>query len=98
MANNHFLASIYRYGTADATALFSTAGTPVPATQGISESFPSALTRFYPVRYQNGAVVTACGVTMNSIIELFPNGLSGQGQSRKFYTDATVSTLDTAAK
>lgn len=97
MANNHFLASIYRYGTVDATALFSTVGTPVPATQGISESFPSALCRFYPVRYQNGAAATACGVTMNAIIELFPTGLAGQGKSRIYYTDATVSTLNTNA-
>jgi hypothetical protein len=92
--NNHFIASIYRYGNTDATALFSPAGVTIPATQGILESFPSAGTHFYPVRYKDGVPVTACGVTMNSIIELLPTGLSGQGQSRKFYTDATVSTLN----
>lgn len=98
MANNHFLASIYRVNSTDASALFSAAGTPVPATQGILRSFPSALCDFEPVHYKDGAAVTACGVTMNSVINLYPSGLAKQGQSTKFYTDATVTTLDTAAK
>lgn len=93
MANNHFLASIYRENGVDLTAAFSTPDAKVPAKMGISQSFPSASTRFYPVR----GTVVACGVTMVSIIELFPSGLQGQGQSRKFYTDATVATLNTAA-
>lgn len=93
MANQHFLASIYRYGNADATNPWSTPTAPSPATKGISESFPSALTRFSPVR----GTVVANGVTMNAVIKLLPSGLQRQGQVELFYTDATVATLNTAA-
>lgn len=94
MANNHFLASYYRENKTDAFAMSSTVAHPLLATQGILRSFPSALTQIKQA--PNGTV--ACGVTMNSIIELFPSGLGKQGQSTFFYSDSTVTALDTLAK
>jgi len=82
-----FVASIYRYGREDATAQFSTAGNTIPAKMGISETFSPTNTRFHPVH----GSVTACGVTMNSIIELLPSGL--RQYSTNFYSDRTVAQL-----
>lgn len=87
MANNHFLSSCYRHDQYD---LKSTLG--APATMGVPHSFPSALTKFYPVPYPG---IVANGVTMVSVIELLPTGLNQQPD--KFYTADSVSTLNTAA-
>lgn len=91
MANNHFLASIYRIGNNDLNTLFSTATSKTPATEGIQYSFPSGLCQFSPT--PNG--FTANGVTMASIITVLPTGL--QVKPTQYYTDSTVSTLNTAA-
>jgi hypothetical protein len=81
----HFLSSIYRRNAYD---LSNAAGTP--ATQGVPVSFPVQGTVFTPV-----SGVTACGVTMKSVIEVLPTGLNQPTQ--KFYTADTVSTLNTAS-
>lgn len=80
-----FLSSIYRRNAYD---LNNAAGTP--ATQGIPVSFPVQGTLLTPVYG-----VTACGVNMNTVIEVLPTGLNQPTQ--KFYTADTVSTLNTAA-
>lgn len=84
---NHFLASIYRINAQD---LNKTTG--IPATQGIPMSFPTVGTVFYPPTLGS---VTANGVTCVSVIEVLPTGLNQP--SKKYYTDSTVSTLNTNA-
>lgn len=81
----HFLSSIYRRNAYD---LSNAAGNP--ATQGVPVSFSTQGTVFTPV-----SGVTACGVTMKSVIEVLPTGLNQPTQ--KFYTADTVATLNTAA-
>jgi hypothetical protein len=87
MANNHFLSSIYRIDQYDTK---STLGSG--ATMGVPHSFPSGLTKMYPVPYPG---VTANGVEMASIIEMLPTGLNQP--AHKYYTADSVSTLNTAA-
>lgn len=83
---NQFSASIYRINANDLKVL---AG--VPAVLGVVQSFPSQGVRIYPVQ----GTVTANGVTMASIIALLPSGLVQP--EKLFYSDASVSTLVTAA-
>jgi hypothetical protein len=80
-----FLSSIYRRNAYD---LSNAAGTP--ATQGVPVSFSVQGALITPV-----SGVVACGVTMNSVIEVLPTGLNQPTQ--KFYTADTVTTLNTAA-
>lgn len=91
MANNHFLASVYQKDGNALNALFSTPGNVIPATMGISRSFPSAGVDIYPANDNT----IANGVTMHSVIELLPTGLNQR--PIRFYSDATVATLNTAA-
>lgn len=86
-----FVASIYRFNGVDATASFSTAGNSIPALMGVSETFSPTNVRFHPIH----GTLTACGVTMNAIIELLPSGL--RNYNIKFYTDRTVAQLVTLA-
>lgn len=83
---NHFLASIYRINAQDLNK-----STGIPATQGIPMSFPNQGVLFYP---PVGTVV-ANGVTMASVIEVLPTGLNQP--SKKYYTDSSVATLNTAS-
>jgi hypothetical protein len=83
---NHFLASIYRYNAYD---VLTPAGQP--AYNGVPMSFPNQGVIFYPPQ----PAVTANGVAMNAVIEVLPTGLNQP--SKKFYTDATVATLNTAS-
>ena len=97
MANMHFLASIYGKGSssnASARALYSAQN--IPATQGLTMSFPSTGTVFYPIPVGSTPTNVFNGVTTITCIEVLPQGMNQP--STKYYTDATVSTLDTAAK
>ena len=97
MANMHFLASIYatsRGGNGSIRAVSSALN--VPATQGLVMSFPSVGTVFYPIPVGSLPSNVFNGVTTITVIEVLPQGLNQP--STKYYTDATVSTLDTAAK
>ena len=85
MANNHFLANIYIVQPPLSPQSY------VGGTNGISNSFPSAGTRFYPA----DSGVTANGVTMASVIELLPTGLNVH--SFKFWTDKSITDLNTEA-
>lgn len=76
-------ASIYRINQYDLKNLLGTG----PANQGVIYNFPSVQCNFYPAP----AGTTANGVTMNSIIEEIPEGLVVN--SKKFYTDSTISSL-----
>jgi len=86
MANNHLISSIYRIGAYDLSN-----STGAPATQGVPHSFPSAGTIFRPAP----AGTVACGVTMNSIIEVLPTGLNQN--SKTYYSADSVATLNTAS-
>jgi hypothetical protein len=91
MANNHFLASYYRFGHND---LNSSVG--APALMGVQKSFPSAGVVISEITTPGGVV--ANGVTMHSIVEVLPTGLTIPGvPSQKWFSDATVATLNTAA-
>jgi hypothetical protein len=79
------IASIYRIGSNDTK---NAAGNP--ATQGLSNSLPSAQCTIYPVPNPG---VTANGVVMASIIKLLPSGLNQPGTL--YYTADTVATLQT---
>ena len=92
MANNHFLANVYGRAVGfgrPLRGLNNALGTP--ATQGIGQSFPSAL-----------CVISAAppstvvnGVTQVSLIEVLPTGLN---QPSTFYSSAqTVAALSTLA-
>jgi hypothetical protein len=62
-----------------------------PATQGVPINFPGALCLLTPAPINT----VANGVTMLSIIELLPTGLYQNGQSHKYYSADSVSTLNT---
>lgn len=79
-------ASIYRIDQNDLNT-----GRGIPATQGISNSFPTQGIRMYPV----SGTVTANGVTMASIIALLPAGLNQP--ETLYYTPTAIGTLVTAA-
>lgn len=92
MANNHFLASIYGKSNGwgrPFRALNSALG--VPATQGVGQSFPSALVTISAA--PPNTVVN--GVLQVSIIEVLPTGLN---QPSTYYSSAqTVAALSTLA-
>lgn len=71
---------VYRKNQDD---LFNQSGTP--ATTGVLFSFPTNAIQV------TASSVVANGVQMNSVIDLFPNGLNQP--STKFYSDATVAGL-----
>lgn len=83
---NHFLASIYGYSLPNNNAIL-----PLGTNNGLLNSFPSSGTRFFPA--DSGTVIN--GVTVNAVIQMLPSGLNIKGN--KFYTDATVTTLNTNA-
>jgi hypothetical protein len=83
----HFLASIYTVDNGyDAPTQL--------ASMGVLNSFSPTNTRFYPARAgtTGGSPTT---VNLNAIIEIAPNGLNVK--AAKYYTDQTVSALNTAA-
>lgn len=81
---NIFSAFIYGIDAPGGTTEISAAG-------GQQNGFASAKCHVYPTTAVRGVAQVTC----NSIIELLPDGLNQQ--SRKFYTDSTVSEVITAA-
>ncbi len=82
----HYTAYIYRIDSPGGTTQIAAAG-------GQDNSFPSASSRFYPNpgASREGQAQVVC----NAIIEVLPTGLVQP--PTKFYTDSTVSQLQTLA-
>ena len=96
MANNAFLATLY----AEVQTFDAKNGGWVIYGNGYAQpvyrSFPVAEVQVIGISPAQ-VVATAFGnVTANSIIEIFPTGLSTPGFTKKYLCDATVATLNTA--
>lgn len=77
------IASIYRQGTY-----------PFSGNQGKTNYFPSALTHVYPAP----AGITVNGVTMLSVIQLLPSGLTTpKDDSLTYYSAETPDAIQTAS-
>lgn len=98
MANNHFAATLYgEVATQDSYQ----GGVQLLGNgyggAGISKSYPSVVAEFRAI--SPGVSITTQGTTLtiNSIITIYPQGLSWQGKAKSYVCDQTLATLNTNA-
>ena|ERR1022692_4139668 len=99
MSNTHFYATFYgEVNVNDALNGGYNIFNPGYGAMGVVKSFPSALTEFKAISPLQYVTTGGSQVTIQSVVFVYPQGLTGNGKVRAYVTDSNIQTLNTNAQ